>query len=193
MLFSFAGSSFNTHTHTHAHTRAHVHTHAHTCTHTHTHTRAHVRISLDPQLRSVDACLYSPALSLTPLCFFLCKVADVLFRLLLGTPASQKGVAPDDRVSPAGHTLRQVLLSQLLRSPRAAVTYPAAYDAVRHVCVDPGIPLRHQVLGLQFCHRCCELGTAEQLDAGGVGALFATLLLTMLEDPSINAELQGLA
>ena len=112
---------------------------------------------------------------------------------MLGTPPSQKGVAPDDRVSPAGHNLRHVLLSQLLRSPRAAVTYPEALDAVRFVCVNPGVPLRHQVFGLQFCHRCCELGTPEQLDAGGVGAAFATLLLSMLEDPSLNAELRGLA
>lgn len=50
-------------------------------------------------------------------------VVGHLVRLLLGTPSSVKGVAPDNRVTAAGHALRQVLLSHLLRSSKAASTY----------------------------------------------------------------------
>jgi proteasome component ECM29 len=50
------------------------------------------------------------------------EVAGHLVRLLIGTPVALKGVPPDTRVAPAGHALRQVLLSHLLRSNTAAST-----------------------------------------------------------------------
>jgi hypothetical protein len=71
--------------------------------------------------------------------------------------------------------------------------YPAAFAVIQYVCVDAKAPLRHQILGMQFCHQCCEVSTPEQLAVGGVGNAIAVLLLKILEDPSQNGELQGLA
>lgn len=74
-----------------------------------------------------------------------------------------------------------------------AVRYPAAFVVFQHVCFEPSVPLRQQVLGLQFLHHSCEVSSPEQLQEAGVGKAFALLLLKKIEDPSLKPDIQCLS
>lgn len=105
-----------------------------------------------------------------------------------------------------------MLFGFLLRSTRAADTFPECLRAVALTTTAPppttapttdpvgsgvdgksaALPLRLRVLGLQLVHRVCESASSANIATHG-GTLLHSVVLKLLEDPTLPDELQTLA
>ena len=117
-------------------------------------------------------------------------VVSVLFRLLLGEPATQGAAAEDQRTAPPGPKLLLVLVTQLLRSRATASTFPQAMQAAFTAMFSAG-HARARTLGLQFTHRIFELAPLPTLST--VAAVFLSSVMKIVRDASATSQDRGLA
>jgi proteasome component ECM29 len=118
---------------------------------------------------------------------------NVLYELYLGTcdlPGKPK-TAPDDRKSIAGVRLRPLLLTQLNRSLLAASTMPAALLTVIDAVFGKETTAKIRVLGLRLTNSIFEKATDAAIKS--TGAVLLNKLLSLLNDPSLPNDVQGLA